>query len=145
MWRGHDEDFLLLSLSSRGRLKGQTLIWWRCCWWGWSRPQTTSRSPHCQTRGWTKIKDKSNTNCVLLLSGGVIRITSDRVWTARVLSWRKAPEKSSKPGWPAKNGGKWSIAISEGGPLSHYMHLCQWLIQPTLSYSQRKTSAWELR
>lgn len=38
----------LLCLSYRGWSRCQTLIWWRCCWWGWLHPQTTSRSSHWQ-------------------------------------------------------------------------------------------------
>ncbi len=59
------------------------------------------------------IKWKSNAKHVaLFLTGKIIRVTFDTVWTARVSSWRGATEKWSKPGWPAKKGGsawgKWS-------------------------------------
>lgn len=56
----------------------------------------------------SKIKCLSNTKCARFLTGEIIGLTFDRVWTARVLSWRRAPEKWSKPGWPAeKEGSAW--------------------------------------
>lgn len=39
----------VLSQSSRGRWRCQTPIGWKCCWWVWSRPQTSCHSPHWWT------------------------------------------------------------------------------------------------
>lgn len=50
----------------------------------------------------SKIKCLSNTNGVHFLTDEIIGFTFDRVWTAQVLSWKRAPEKWSKPGWPVE-------------------------------------------
>lgn len=104
------------------------------------------------------IKCKSNTNHVLFPTREIIRVTFDTVWTARVLSWRRAPEKWSKPGWPAKKEGsawgKWSTdhllmcmrPWCEGARYVIYESLCRQttlslsysshrIIQPSFSYS----------
>lgn len=100
----------LLCLSFQVQLQCQTLIWWRCCWSSWSRLQMTSHRSHWRTGGYTTQQNKMHcdTSCTRFPLYEVVKLTFGKVWTAQILTWRKAPEKLSKPGWPVRSKG-WTL------------------------------------
>lgn len=60
-----------------------------------------------------------------VLTGEVMKVTFGRVWTAQVLTWRRAPEKLSKPGWPSKRR-RFSVRKVEHGSFINVHDTLMW-------------------